>query len=138
MTADPNRYATLDSHADAGLGADEPGICRFTRPCERAELHQAQLDRLADEAWERMDEARGTDRFDRLRDLAAQAKDDADAFGRSVDAAQRVLRGPNPPTSFQELVDRTATADDRKTPPTSTAKHHVEGNTNDHERTTDV
>ena len=130
MTTD--RYASLESHADAGLGADDPGICRFTRPCERQELHQGALDRLADEAWRRMDEARGTERFERLRDLAVQAKDDADEFGRSVSAAQRVLRGPNPPASFQELVDRTATADDRKTPPTtdSTKNRVTEGNTN--------
>ncbi|UCZ89863.1 hypothetical protein [Gordonia sp. WA4-43] len=30
-----NRYAALESHADAGLGLDEPDVRRFTRPCER-------------------------------------------------------------------------------------------------------
>lgn len=29
------RYANLDSHADAGLGAEELGMRRFTRPSER-------------------------------------------------------------------------------------------------------
>lgn len=36
MTMD--RYAHLESHSDVGLGADEDGLRRFTRPCERAEL----------------------------------------------------------------------------------------------------
>lgn len=29
------RYADLDSHADQGLGAEEPGTRRFTRPSDR-------------------------------------------------------------------------------------------------------
>lgn len=33
MSAD--RYAGLDAHADTGLGAEEPGTRRFTRPSER-------------------------------------------------------------------------------------------------------
>ena len=35
-----DRYADLNAHADAGLGADELGTRRFTRICERAELRR--------------------------------------------------------------------------------------------------
>ncbi|MCZ4535557.1 hypothetical protein O4159_08800 [Gordonia terrae] len=31
------RYADLESHGDLGLGAEEPGMRRFTRPSERIE-----------------------------------------------------------------------------------------------------
>lgn len=127
MVAD--RYGHLESHADLGEGADEPEIARYTRPCERRELHQAHLGQLADEAWQRMDEARGTDRFERLRDLAMQAKDDADAFARSVVVSQRILRSDSPPKTFGELVERTADAARSKTPPSSSAKNQLEGTT---------
>lgn len=30
-----DRYERLEHHADAGLGADELGVRRFTRPTER-------------------------------------------------------------------------------------------------------
>ena len=97
MTA-TDRYASLVSHADAGLGADEPDIQRFTRVSEREEFERARAE------------------------------------------AERILRSDSPPTTFDELVDRTANAVDSKRPPTTRAGKHevIEGNTNDHERTTDV
>ena len=43
---------------------------------------QRQFDALADAAWNRMDDARGTDMFEVMRDFAFAAKDRADQFAR--------------------------------------------------------
>ncbi|MDV7101650.1 hypothetical protein R4227_16385 [Gordonia amicalis] len=37
MTSTVNRYQRLDAYSDLGLGADEVGTRRFTRPCERVD-----------------------------------------------------------------------------------------------------
>lgn len=42
-----NRYTRLESQSDVGLGADEDGMRRFTRPCDRAEL-SARLEERSD------------------------------------------------------------------------------------------
>ncbi len=79
-----NRYQQLEDNAYAGLGADELGTMRLTRPCERTEHAQAVLDRKADAAWDAMDQARGTDQFEQLRDAALAAKDAADNHARAT------------------------------------------------------
>ncbi|MYR07458.1 hypothetical protein GTV32_14600 [Gordonia sp. SID5947] len=87
MVAD--RYAALEAHADAGLGAEELGTRRFTRICER-------LDLAADRAWARFEDSpRDHPNRDMLRDLAFAAKDRADEFARS---GQK-----KPPTSRQAI-----------------------------------
>lgn len=103
-----NRYAALEQHADAGLGADELEMARLTRPCERiahrGDVEAAMLRRLdgaADRAWQRMDEARGTADFERLRAEAFAAKDRADTCARG-------LRGPS--TSREANVEGASTS----------------------------
>ena len=46
-----------------------------------------QLEDNADAAWQRMDAARGTDQFEQLRDAAFAAKDRADDYYRTNEAA---------------------------------------------------
>lgn len=83
------RYGNLDAHADAGLGADELGTARLTRPCERIEHHhdvvtttQKLLDAAADRLWRRMDDNRDHPQFDEYRRRAFAAKDRADEYRR--------------------------------------------------------
>lgn len=72
------RYDDLDRAADLGLGADEPGIHRFTRSVERAELRALadhRSGRCANSEWscsycEQEEDAPG-------RDLGGSAEGDA-------------------------------------------------------------
>lgn len=84
------RYDHLDAHADAGLGADELGTARLTRPCERIEHQhdvaaatQELLDATADRLWRRMDDNRNHPQFDEYRRRAFAAKDSADEHRRN-------------------------------------------------------
>lgn len=108
-----SRYADLESHADVGLGAEEPGMARFTRPCERIAHHDAVvaatqeiLDAAADRLWRRMqDTPQDHPLYEMYRDLAFAAKDRADQFARQMNV-----------------------------PSTSTAKHQVEGSTTNNQK----
>ena len=118
------RYADLEAHADAGLGAEEPGIRRYTRPCERAasvSRSQEQLDRL--EAliaqrwtrWEDMHEGPSRTNFatvtHRLEDIADSLTEDIRANrsgeesgpGRCSNTAEAIT----PATASKEEHDHT-------------------------------
>lgn len=64
------RYADLDAHADAGLGAEELGTRRFTRPSERG----AHLpDAVADARTQTGADVIRTEALDRLESRIARA-----------------------------------------------------------------
>ncbi len=116
------RYADLEAHADTGLGADEPGIRRYTRPCERgASVSRpqellARLEALIAQRWTRWegmhDSPARTDFATvthRLEDIADSLTEDIRANqpgeesgpGRCANTAEAIT----PATASKEVVE---------------------------------
>lgn len=66
------RYADLESHGDLGLGAEEPGTRRFTRPSERLE-HSGAAASVADPRTVSGADVIRTEALDRLESRIARA-----------------------------------------------------------------
>ena len=107
------RYDMLDGHGDLGLGAEESGTARYTRPCERIEsrdedrldirIRAGMLTKAADLLHEVLLETAFSDRYrERLRDLALATKGLADEINNEmtmppVHPAKNVTEGNSTP-----------------------------------------